>query len=352
MARFRLRAAPPPQPAGAAQPQPTGAAPPQGGIGESLTRLAQTAGRPSLFAPSAFVKRVDCPQCGAPKQLPSTTAYLYCDHCGSLVDYDFRAANAGSNSGLTNTVFHHLLAPVQVHLRLARAAGDVGRYRQLYAGVYAAWLRECPQAVSPRARNDEQFRDGMIRYLVESTVCKDFDAELSALEQHLNIAISALRRIPRGAEPWLVDVGIWPVAERFRQFMEATYLRLEAAGVLALDPDESPPGIPLRMEYSTFCQAWIPHLLPADAERLLSGFGLHAEYTQVAVPTVSRCCGGCGNAMVTLPTARVVVCEACGRRVDVAGGECSCRSCGALIYFPAGVTRLPCPACRALTLRT
>jgi LSD1 subclass zinc finger protein len=86
-------------------------------VAESLQKLVETSGRPSLFAHSEFVKQVDCPRCGARKRLPSKTAYLYCDHCGSLIDYDFRLANSGTNAGLTNTVFHQLIAPVQ---------GDIG----------------------------------------------------------------------------------------------------------------------------------------------------------------------------------------------------------------------------------
>src|SRR5215467_10710016 len=122
----------------AAQPAP---APPT--VSYSLDRLLQTAAKPSLFAHSEFVKQVTCPRCGAPKRLPSKTAYLYCDHCGSLVDYDFRLANSGTNAGLTNTVFHQLIAPVQGELDRARAAGDTGRYRELLRGVYAEWLRQC-----------------------------------------------------------------------------------------------------------------------------------------------------------------------------------------------------------------
>ncbi len=49
-------------------------------------------------------------RCGAAKRLPPKTAYLYCDHCGSLIDYDFRLANSGTNTGLTNTVYHQLVA--------------------------------------------------------------------------------------------------------------------------------------------------------------------------------------------------------------------------------------------------
>lgn len=78
-------------------------------IAGSLNTLVQTAGQPSLFAHSDFVKQVECARCGAPKRLPSRAAYLYCDHCGALVDYDFRLANSGTNAGLTNTVYHQLI---------------------------------------------------------------------------------------------------------------------------------------------------------------------------------------------------------------------------------------------------
>ena len=63
---------------------------------------------------------------------------------------------------------------------------------------------------------------------------------------------------------------------------------LDATGVLAMDPDEAPPGVPLRMEYSTFCQGWIPHLQPADAARLLTMFGLSGEYSKVDVTATHR----------------------------------------------------------------
>ena len=107
-------------------------------VAESLQGLIQTAGQPSLFAHSEFVKQVTCPACGAPKRLPSKTAYLYCDHCGALVDYDFRLANSGTNAGLTNTAFHQLIAPVQGDLDRARATGDAGRYRELLLVVVSS----------------------------------------------------------------------------------------------------------------------------------------------------------------------------------------------------------------------
>src|ERR1022692_3475958 len=114
------------------RPAETATAPPA--VAESLETLIQSSGQPSLFAHSDFVKQVTCARCGAPKRLPSKTAYLYCDHCGSLIDYDFRLANSGTNAGLTNTVYHQLVAPVQGDLDRARAAGDAGRCRELLRG--------------------------------------------------------------------------------------------------------------------------------------------------------------------------------------------------------------------------
>jgi hypothetical protein len=76
-------------------------------VADNLQQLITTSGNASLFAYTEFVKKVDCSRCGAPKRLPSKTAYLYCDHCGSLVDYDFRLANMGTNAG----VYQHRLSP-------------------------------------------------------------------------------------------------------------------------------------------------------------------------------------------------------------------------------------------------
>lgn len=338
MSLFRKR------PAAAARPAPT--------VAESLQGLVETAGQPSLFAHSEFVKQVTCPACGAPKRLPSKTAYLYCDHCGALADYDFRLANSGTNAGLTNTVFHRLIAPVQANLDRARAAGDAGRYRELLLGVYTEWLRQCPQAASPRASSDEAFRARMAAYCAECQLRKDFDPGLATLEMQMNMAIAGLQRIPNGAGPWLVSDGIWQVAAMFKDLIDRSYRMLDAAGVLAMDPDEAPPGVPARMEYSTFCQGWIPHLPPQDVDRFLGMFGLTAEYARVDVTgAVVKNCGRCGDKLHTLPDANAVVCESCGTKLDIAGGEVPCQTCGAPLSFPVGSSGIECPYCHSAAHR-
>jgi len=320
---------------------------------ENLQQLITTAGKPSLFAYTEMVKKVDCSRCGAPKRLPSKTAYLYCDHCGALVDYDFRLANLGTNAGYTNTVYRQIVAPVQPDLDRARAFQDKDRYRELNKGVFAEWLRQCPQAASPRVASDADFRDRMASYITECTVVRDFDPDLAMLDVKFNMALRGLKRRPTPAgQPWRVSDEIWQVATLFKEQMEATYKLLDERGVLAMDPDEAPPGVPIRMELPTFCQGWIPHLEQAQADYLLAMFGLTGEYRRVDVADAEmRKCGGCGDELTVLPDARAVVCESCGRKLDIAGGQTPCQTCGAPLSFPLGVSRIECPYCHSETHR-
>jgi LSD1 subclass zinc finger protein len=333
--------------------QPSPQAPANGEtIAEQLEDLAKTAGKPSLFAHSDLVKQVDCPRCGATKQLASATAYLYCDHCGSLIDYDFRQANADTNAGITNTVYHRLVAPVQPELNQARMTGNESRYRELLKGVFAEWIRQCPQAVSPRAKSDPDFADRMAAYLAESAVRKDFEPSLAALDRQMSAVTAGLERWPNGDGPWRVSQGIWQVAALFKELMERTYALLDRTGVLAMDPDEAPAGVPLRMEFSIFTQGWVPHLSPEDGDRMLAYFGLSGEYARVRVTDLdARNCGGCGAELATLPGAQAVVCQACGRKLDLGGGQIPCRNCGAPLSFPAGVSAIDCPYCHSGTHR-
>ena len=332
----------------------------QPGPGASLQTSGASAGLPhpgdalpdSLKAHSQFIKRVSCSQCGAPKSLPSTTAYIYCDYCGALIDYDFRIANADTNAGLTNTVFHRLIAPVQASLEQAKKRGHQDVYRALYRQVFSEWLKECPMAVSPRAKTDLAFRDQMVAYLAECAVTKDLDPRQAPLEVQMAQLVASLQRIPTPGGAWRVAGGFWPYAELFKEQMELAYALMHEKGVDAMDPDHAPSGMALRMEYSTFCQGWLPHLSPADGERLLKLYGLTAEYDEYQPKqTDLHHCGACGAEVHTVTGARNVVCESCGHVIDIEGGAVPCLNCGAQLAFPVAVNHLLCPYCNTDTRR-
>ena len=333
---------------------------PQAGPGGSPQPTGVSAGLPrpgdtlpaSLKAHSQFIKRVSCSQCGAPKSLPSTTAYIYCDYCGALMDYDFRIANADTNAGLTNTVFHRLIAPVQDSLAQAKARGDRDGYRELYRQIFSQWVQECPMAVSPRAKNDAAFRDQLVAYLAECSVTKDFDPRQAPLDAQMAALVATLTRVQNPGGAWMVYGGFWPYADLFKRQMILTYDLLHQTGVDAMDPDKAPSSVALRMEYSTFCQGWLPHLSPADGERLLKQFGLDAEYDEFTPkPTDLHKCGACGSEIHTLAGAQKVVCESCGHTIDINGGDVPCGKCGALLSFPVSTNHLLCPYCNTDTRR-
>jgi DNA-directed RNA polymerase subunit RPC12/RpoP len=306
----------------------------------------------SLKAHSRFIKRVNCSQCGAPKSRPSTTAYIYCDYCGSLMDYDFRMANANTNAGLTNTVYSRIMMTVQMQLNQAKARGDREAVRQIYKHVFTLWLQECPNAASPRAIKDMEFRKQLIDYFAECAVVKEMDPNQTTLQTQMDRLVPQLQRIPTPGGAWVVSGPFWEYAALFKKQMEGTYALIRQLGVHNLDPDKASETVALRMEYSTFCQAWLPHLSPADGEKLLKFYGLNAEYGEVKPhESEQRHCGCCGSDIEVLPGAKHVVCESCGFTIDVNSQAIPCQKCGALLSFPVSTNHVVCPYCGTDTRR-
>ena len=54
----------------------------------------------------------------------------------------------------------------------------------------------------------------------------------------------------------------------------------------------------------------------------------------------------------SIPTATCVVCDACGRRIEVGGLEVVCTGCNGHLSLPEGTDRLHCPWCQAEVRRT
>ena len=306
----------------------------------------------SLKAHSRFIKRVSCPQCGAPKSRPSTTAYIYCDFCGSLMDYDFRMANANTNAGITNTIYSRIMMTVQMPLAQAKARNDRDTVRQIYKQVFTQWLGECPNAASPRAIKDMDFRKQFIEYCAECAVIKDMDPHQATLQVKMDALVAALQRIPTPGGAWMVAGPFWEYAALFKEQMIGTYALIRQLGADQLDPDHASPEVALRMEYTTFCQAWLPHLPPADGERVLKFYGLNSEYDEVQPhESEQRHCGSCGSDVEALPGAKQVVCESCGFTLDVGSQAVPCQKCGALLSFPVSVNHVVCPYCSTDTRR-
>jgi len=134
--------------------------------------------------------------------------------------------------------------------------------------------------------------------------------------------------------------------------MELSYQVLKDNDIMSLEPEGAPVSVWLKMEFTIFCQNWLPNVAKSDSERFLEYFGLNGDYREVKVTNAeTKKCGGCGDELKTVAGAQQVICESCGRKLDIAGGEAPCQSCGAPLSFPVGTSALVCPYCHTNTRR-
>ena len=268
----------------------------------------------AILAPPqpGFVKRCTCVVCGAPKKLPTVTAYVYCDYCASLIDYDLRRAGEGDTA--PDPAYAATVNSTQAAARQAAAAGD----RDAYAG-----------------------------YMAEAATARAFDPAYQALEGEMRQRVMGLRYSGNMMSPTVAPDSFWPMVDTMEKQLAAGKVLYRSAGLAELDPDHA-EHLTGKLGWSGFCQGWLG-MLPAEAAtQLLDRAGLANEYVPVeTVDGQPRHCGGCGAEFSALPGATAMICEGCGRKMDLGSAEIPCASCGAVMTLPAGADRMACPFCQS-----
>lgn len=285
-----------------------------------------------------------CPSCGAAKTRPSPTAYVYCDFCGSLADYDFRKACEQPRS-LPGPVYEKLVAKLTAPLKAAFDAGDRAAYTALQVSLFDAWVQACPNAVPPRCA-DPGFRRAYVARLAASAAFAAFDEKARQLAAATDAAVAALAWTTQGNRAMVVPA-------RFAAMADAVIAQLaygQSAEVLATlppSPDNAPPRLQERMALAMFVQGWLPYLDDASADALLQRTGFAQTYvTADAVNATHANCGHCTADLVLLPGAKHAICDGCGRRLEI-DAAIDCRGCGHDLRFDDGDNAESCPYCRA-----
>jgi hypothetical protein len=283
--------------------------------------------------------------CGAPKKLPTVAAYVYCDYCASLIDYDLR--RAGEGDAAPDPAYAATVNSTQAAARQAAAAGDRDAYRGLQRQVFEAYVTGVPMAVSHRARNDRSYRDAYVSYMAEAATARAFDPAYQALEAEMRQRVMGLRYTGNMMSPTVAPDSFWPMVDTLARQIEASQVLYRSAGLGELDPDHA-EHLNGKLGWSGFCQGWLG-MLPAEAAtQLLDRAGLTNEYVPVeAEDGQPRHCGGCGAEFSALPGATAIICEGCGRKMDLGSAEIPCASCGAVMTLPAGADRTACPFCQS-----
>ncbi len=304
---------------------------------------------PAATAPKTqFVKKTQCHACGAAKMLPTKTAYVYCDFCSGLTDYDFQKACENLESMKPGPAYMQLVQSMQTDIAAAKQAKNADTFRGIQKQLFSKWVEVCPNAVSPRAKTDAAYRQQLVDYMAECAVTNEFDPTYQAFADTVKTQTGAL--VWTGTFPKTTVSGetFWPLFKTVREQTDYSFGIMKAAGVLAKHPDDAPEELQRKMTWSMFCQGWIPWLDTESSEKMIADVGLKGEYTEMEPKeTTLRHCGGCGGELHVIPGAKAVLCEDCGTRVDVTADEVNCSNCAGLISFPVGQNRVTCPFCKS-----
>ncbi|HWW53836.1 MAG TPA: hypothetical protein VNY84_08700, partial [Acidimicrobiales bacterium] len=135
-----------------------------------------------LHPQSDFMRQCTCEACGGPKKLPSPSAYMYCDYCAALADFDFRALVRASGEIVDRAAYAATMNHIGAQSRDAKAAGDRDAYAALRGQFYDAWLTATPSAASHRI-GDPTYRAAFIEYMAGRAVAVDFDPTYQGFEE-------------------------------------------------------------------------------------------------------------------------------------------------------------------------
>ena len=132
-----------------------------------------------------------CPSCGAAKSRPSATAYVYCDFCGSLSDYDFKKA-CSQPKDLPGPVYEKLSAALKPQCEKALQASDRQKYLELQTQLFDAYVEACPNAVPVRV-GDAVFRKAFVAHSAECCTVIAFDDAYKKISDEMTQATAQLQ---------------------------------------------------------------------------------------------------------------------------------------------------------------
>ena len=308
------------------------------------------------------VRVVKCHACGGPKQLPSPTAYVYCDFCGALSDWDFSMACSKGNAlpGPAYEALHRQLAP---QIKAAVWHGDRGTVKAHYTQLFQKHIELCPSSYSPRIV-DADYRVRYLDYYTDTMAVHDMDPRVVEWTKYMNQRIAELRQsqmlqgavvsfgifaVALGGPPQQLqfpDNAFWAVYQAFRNQLATQMKAVTEAGSFAKYPDEVTPQVIERVGISAFVQGWLPYISQNCQHHMIRDAGLTDQYIEAQPPALQlRRCGGCGGQLDVVTGAKAVICFRCGKKIDVAAHEFPCPGCGAPSSVPKGSTAHPCPYC-------
>ncbi len=295
-------------------------------------------------APASIVWANRCPQCGAHKVTESRTAYIYCDYCSRLFDYDWSRARDELFGVDPAAVFQAIVDGARAEIRASFAAEDWDTYREAWRWVYGVDVELFPDSWSPRA-TEPAYREAIVDFSVETCFLEARDPALRRAKT-LNARAFETPGDRREREPLLAH---WAA---LAEAMNVRALAYERAGVFALHPDQLTPERFARINLGHSIAPLLEAARPDAREALLDESGFRRQAVEVPPAELHpSTCGRCGGRLLVADGAKRTLCEDCGEMLDAERPRFPCPSCGSPVVL-AKSDELSCAYCEARFTRT
>ncbi len=297
-----------------------------------------------------MVRDVRCRSCGAPKLTKARTAYVYCDYCATLFDFDWRVAcdfEALTKPGETKPERSFRACFEKERRWLEAAASDPKRLEKVWARIFSSHIAEVPTAWSPRVGDPAYLQALVADFLAPASVAltPGPSSPISELHQAWCATSERMAAKKRGFKRKPLVYYL----EASKALWEREAELIDAAGLFDQHPDAQTTELYLHHKLSVIAQDWIPRLRSEDHEWLIGRLGLERAWVKVEPPTGREgCCGRCGSPRTMLEGARCAVCEHCGCTLSGDPVSIRCTGCSAALFIAPGFDRrVRCAHCES-----
>ncbi len=293
----------------------------------------------AVYRAGNMVRSRRCRRCGAVKTTRPRTAYVYCDFCATLFDYDYAITVDDPRLLDPDLVDEALDAVTSDQLARAFREDDRQEYARVLTWRQEVSLEVCPAAYSPRIGDPAYRRRFLLDLAVPWALTTRWDERWMQLSGAFDEAAARVQEGPTLAR-------ITALLDRGQATWEREVDLLRREGLFEAHPDRYDADLFLHINRSTFVRPFLAVLGERDQASLLDRAGVRAEYAAApAVRFEERGCGHCAARLQIPDGATRTMCEFCGFVLETGTRSFACRSCAAPISMPARATEAACAFC-------
>ncbi len=293
------------------------------------TSAARRTQRRGSAEPPLRVRGWRCPKCGAFKATAHDRAYIYCDYCSALFDFDLKMLSTKERS-LKQDAFVSCAMALDGEDRPTESGARAEADREGRIWMERLLVELFPLE-HPGRVVDREYRDAYVeRWLVPSTTAWMHDPACRKSAETLGKRQHYLT----GKKPTLAGVKLLYTA--MIEHLANQRAVLEREGILAAHPDGIDGELFVRFSRSAFVGGWVNELSPEEGDALIALAGLDVEMVPApSTALVNAGCASCGSDLVIAQGATRAVCTACGVVVEASEPR-DCRACGAVLVSAHG----------------